>query len=117
MVHNIHCFIDHCHLLLPVNCPDHTDLALSTMADVEKPTADGAGKSRPEKPDETKFKASVEQAEKEHKAAQAKFVRSQMSCAPWYVRLTMCIRKQQRRRWMMFALVALQTETTGGKSL
>lgn len=38
------------------------------------PAADGAQKTRPEKPDEAKFKADLEKAEKEHAAAQAKFV-------------------------------------------
>ncbi len=45
------------------------DTAVTTVAD-----ADSTSKARPEKPDETKYKADLEQAEKNHKAAQAKFV-------------------------------------------
>jgi hypothetical protein len=45
------------------------------MADVDTtPAVDGAQKSRPEKPDEAKFKADLAKAEKEHEAAQARFV-------------------------------------------
>lgn len=47
------------------------------MAEVASPTTpelDGASKNRPEKPDEAKYKADLEQAEKNHKAAQAKLV-------------------------------------------
>lgn len=44
------------------------------MADTEKvPVADGASK-RPEKPDEAKYKADLAKAEKDHEAAQARFV-------------------------------------------
>ncbi|KAG9775736.1 hypothetical protein KCU88_g5064, partial [Aureobasidium melanogenum] len=44
------------------------------MADAETVSAtDGTQKSRPEKPDEAKFKAALAQAEKEHEAAQARF--------------------------------------------
>lgn len=45
------------------------------MADVAKAPAADSG-AKPSKPDEAKFKSDVEQAEKEHKAAQAKFVRN-----------------------------------------
>ena len=46
------------------------------MADSETtpPATNGAQKARPEKPDEAKFKADVAKAEKEHEAAQARFV-------------------------------------------
>jgi hypothetical protein len=45
------------------------------MADVAAtPATDGADKSRPQKPDEAKFKADLAKAEKEHEAAQARFV-------------------------------------------
>lgn len=46
------------------------------MADVAAPAVpDTADKSRPQKPDEAKFKADVAKAEKDHEAAQARFVR------------------------------------------
>ena len=38
------------------------------------PDGDSSIKQRPDKPDEAKYKADLEQAEKDHKAAQAKFV-------------------------------------------
>ncbi len=45
------------------------------MADIAAaPAQDGADKTRPQKPDEAKFKADVAAAEKEHEAAQARFV-------------------------------------------
>ena len=45
------------------------------MADSEPaPAVDGAHK-RPEKPDEAKYKADLGKAEKDHEAAQARFVR------------------------------------------
>ena len=45
------------------------------MADVATaPAQDAAEKGRPQKPDEAKFKADVAAAEKEHEAAQARFV-------------------------------------------
>lgn len=47
------------------------------MAEVTPATAslpDGSTKPRPEKPDEAKYKADLEEAEKNHKAAQAKLV-------------------------------------------
>lgn len=45
------------------------------MADTETvPPTEGAQKGRPEKPDEAKYKAALAQAEKEHEAAQARFV-------------------------------------------
>lgn len=46
------------------------------MADVDAPSAaDGTQKARPEKPDEAKYKAELAKAEKDHEAAQARFVR------------------------------------------
>ena len=46
------------------------------MADTAtSPSTEGAHKTRPEKPDEAKFKADVAAAEKAHEAAQARFVR------------------------------------------
>ena len=48
------------------------------MADTQTaPAADGAHK-RPEKPDEAKFKADLAKAEKDHEAAQARFVCTQL---------------------------------------
>ena len=45
------------------------------MADTATaPAQDGADKTRPQKPDEAKFKEDVAKAEKEHEAAQARFV-------------------------------------------
>ncbi len=47
------------------------------MADAETspaPADTGAQKVRPEKPDEAKYKAELAKAEKDHEAAQARFV-------------------------------------------
>jgi hypothetical protein len=47
------------------------------MADAETspaPADAGAQKTRPEKPDEAKYKADLAKAEKDHEAAQARFV-------------------------------------------
>jgi hypothetical protein len=47
------------------------------MADAETspaPADTGAQKTRPEKPDEAKYKADLAKAEKDHEAAQARFV-------------------------------------------
>jgi len=46
------------------------------MADTATAPAADTGSKRPEKPDETKFKSDLAEAEKAHKAAQAEFVRS-----------------------------------------
>lgn len=47
------------------------------MTDVAAtPATDAVDKSRPQKPDEAKFKADVAEAEKDHEAAQARFVGS-----------------------------------------
>jgi phage FluMu gp28-like protein len=53
------------------------------MADVAStPAQDGADKTRPQKPDEAKYKEDLAKAEKEHEAAQARFVCSPAStCA------------------------------------
>ena len=46
------------------------------MAEVESsPAATGAQDGRPQKPDEAKYKADLAKAEKDHEAAQARFVR------------------------------------------
>ena len=45
------------------------------MADVANTSAtNGVDKTRPEKPDEAKYKEELAKAEKEHEAAQARFV-------------------------------------------
>lgn len=45
------------------------------MADTAPaPATDGIDKTRPHKPDEAQFKADLAKAEKEHEAAQARFV-------------------------------------------
>lgn len=47
------------------------------MAEVDNsPATTGTQNARPEKPDEAKYKADLAKAEKEHEAAQARFVRS-----------------------------------------
>ena len=56
----------------------------SSMADTAKPAAAEGDKSkaRPEKPDEEAYKSKLAVAEKEHKAAQEKLVRSQICLIP-----------------------------------
>lgn len=44
------------------------------MADTATASAADTGFKRPEKPDETKYKADLAEAEKSHKAAKAEFV-------------------------------------------
>ena len=53
------------------------------MADVAPPPAastDGVTTGRPEKPDETKFKADLSKAEKEHELKMKEYVRSRAIC-------------------------------------
>lgn len=47
---------------------------MSTIEAGSEPVAEKAHKSKPEKPDEQKYKESLTKAEKEHAAAQEKFV-------------------------------------------
>ena len=53
------------------------------MADVAQPSAaatDGVTKSRPEKPDEAKYKADLAKAEKEHELKMKEYVRFNPFC-------------------------------------
>ena len=79
------------------------------------PEGDSSVKQRPEKPDEAKYRADLEQAEKDHKAAQAKFVFLPFSSLA--ILLTDRYRTLYARRSILYAAAKTRLEMIGSRHL